>query len=98
MVVFGAAIALLGCSSSEVGEECSENDDCAEGLICPKAGVYKGHCTTECGADFHVCATRHGEAYFCHTDHVCAKECDSSSCETGLTCDTSSVPSVCSAQ
>ena len=96
-LVGSIALALVGCASSaEVGEQCEETDDCADNLICPKAGVYKGHCTTECDDSSH-CSTTHGSDYFCHIDSVCVKECFADSeCGNGLTCDTSGSPDHCS--
>ncbi len=92
-----SATVLFGCSSAKVGEECEETDDCDDGLICPKAGVYQGHCTTECDESDH-CSTTHGSDYFCHVDHVCVQECfAATACPGNMSCDFSGSPSHCAA-
>lgn len=82
----------------DYGDPCTTNANCLAPLVCPRAGVYRGYCTTECGGSgsTELCQSRHGEQAFCHIDHICVDECSSSrDCSAGMFCDTSGIPDHC---
>ena len=71
----------------ELGEDCDESPDCAEGLFCADEGPLAGQCTRDCEPIPDECGERFGDGAFCNGNGTCALHCaEDSDCPGNTHC------------